>query len=234
MPWPTPPAAARARAGAKKASLQGMAGLALQNRLPNARILYVSATGATTPENLAYAARLGLWGGPRSALPHPRRLHGRRGDGRRGGDGADRARAEGHGPLHRPLAVVRRASNTRRCVIRSRTDDIAIWDAWADAYQLIHQNLRAALEAVGDHRGRQGQERPGRLGGDVGVRGRQAALLRPPAGRPEVPHPRRLDPAGPRRGPLRRRADRLDQRGGDGAPAGARSRRRSGTIWPST
>ena len=34
--------------GAKKASLQGMAGLALQNRLPNARILYVSATGATT------------------------------------------------------------------------------------------------------------------------------------------------------------------------------------------
>jgi hypothetical protein len=34
--------------GAKKPSQQGMAGLALQNRLPNARILYVSATGATT------------------------------------------------------------------------------------------------------------------------------------------------------------------------------------------
>ena len=43
-----------------------------------------------------------------SALPHPRRLHGRGRDRRRGGDGADRARAEGHGPLHRPLAVVRR------------------------------------------------------------------------------------------------------------------------------
>ncbi|WGM47197.1 hypothetical protein KOAAANKH_02072 [Brevundimonas sp. NIBR10] len=50
--------------GTKKASQQGMAGLALQNRLPDARILYVSATGATTAENLAYAARLGLWGGP--------------------------------------------------------------------------------------------------------------------------------------------------------------------------
>ena len=49
--------------GIAKASHQGMAGLALQNRLPNARILYVSATGATTPENLAYASRLGLWGG---------------------------------------------------------------------------------------------------------------------------------------------------------------------------
>ncbi len=55
--------------GAKKASEQGMAGLALQNRLPNARILYVSATGATTPQNLAYAARLGLWGGPEAPFP---------------------------------------------------------------------------------------------------------------------------------------------------------------------
>ncbi len=39
--------------GAKKPSLQGQAGLALQNRLPNARVVYVSATGATTPENLS-------------------------------------------------------------------------------------------------------------------------------------------------------------------------------------
>ena len=34
----------------------------LQNRLPNARIVYVSATGATEVRNLAYAERLGLWG----------------------------------------------------------------------------------------------------------------------------------------------------------------------------
>jgi protein-L-isoaspartate O-methyltransferase len=54
----------RGARGAKKASQQGMAGLALQNRLPGARVTYVSATGATTPENLAYAGRLGLWGGP--------------------------------------------------------------------------------------------------------------------------------------------------------------------------
>jgi hypothetical protein len=44
------------------ASQQGIAGLRLQNALPRARILYVSATGATTPANLGYAARLGLWG----------------------------------------------------------------------------------------------------------------------------------------------------------------------------
>ena len=51
------------------------------------------------------AGPLGRAGSP---LPHPRRLHGCGRDRRRGGDGADRARAEGHGPLHRPLAVVRR------------------------------------------------------------------------------------------------------------------------------
>jgi hypothetical protein len=36
--------------------------LRLQNALPHARVLYVSATGATTVSNLAYAVRLGLWG----------------------------------------------------------------------------------------------------------------------------------------------------------------------------
>lgn len=34
----------------------------LQRRLPNARVLYVSATGATECENLCYMERLGLWG----------------------------------------------------------------------------------------------------------------------------------------------------------------------------
>ena len=42
-------------------SQQGRAGLRLQNALPDARITYVSATGATTVPGLAYARRLGLW-----------------------------------------------------------------------------------------------------------------------------------------------------------------------------
>ena len=37
--------------------------LELQNRLPHARIVYASATGATEPRNMAYMTRLGLWGG---------------------------------------------------------------------------------------------------------------------------------------------------------------------------
>jgi hypothetical protein len=34
----------------------------LQEFLPRARVVYVSATGASTPEHLKYASRLGLWG----------------------------------------------------------------------------------------------------------------------------------------------------------------------------
>ncbi len=47
--------------GIKEASKQGLAGLELQRKLPQARVLYVSATGATVVDNLAYAERLGLW-----------------------------------------------------------------------------------------------------------------------------------------------------------------------------
>ena len=35
----------------------------LQHALPEARVVYISATGATMVQNLAYAQRLGLWGG---------------------------------------------------------------------------------------------------------------------------------------------------------------------------
>ncbi len=47
--------------GQAAGSLQGKAGICLQNGIPHARIVYVSATGATKVESLAYASRLGLW-----------------------------------------------------------------------------------------------------------------------------------------------------------------------------
>jgi hypothetical protein len=46
----------------KKPAEMALAGVKLQEALPNARIVYASATGATEVENLAYAQRLGLWG----------------------------------------------------------------------------------------------------------------------------------------------------------------------------
>ena len=36
--------------------------LQLQERLPNARIVYCSATGVSEPRNMAFMSRLGLWG----------------------------------------------------------------------------------------------------------------------------------------------------------------------------
>ena len=62
--------------GEVRPSQQGRAGLRLQNALPDARILYVSATGATTVPGLAYARRLGS--GPRArppSRPAPRSWH---------------------------------------------------------------------------------------------------------------------------------------------------------------
>lgn len=134
--------------GPKKASQQGLAGLALQNRLPDARVLYVSATGATEPANLAYAARLGLWGGPEA--PFTTR--------------ADFLEAAEAGGIAFMELVARELKAMGLYVARSLSfegveyaplehpltpDDVAIWDAWADAFQVIHANLDAAIRAVG-------------------------------------------------------------------------------------
>ncbi len=54
--------AVKGKRGTSKPSATALAGVELQKQLPNARIVYVSATGATEVMNLAYASRLGLWG----------------------------------------------------------------------------------------------------------------------------------------------------------------------------
>ncbi|CCE25800.1 strawberry notch-like NTP hydrolase domain-containing protein [Methylotuvimicrobium alcaliphilum] len=54
--------AVKGKRGVKKPSQQAIAGINLQKALPNARVTYVSATGATEISNLSYADRLGLWG----------------------------------------------------------------------------------------------------------------------------------------------------------------------------
>ena len=134
--------------GPKKASQQGMAGLALQNRLPGARILYVSATGATTPENLAYAARLGLWGGPEAPF-NTRDAFMEAVD--KGGVAVMELIARELKALGLYIARSLSFDGVEYEALRHplAAQDIEIWNAWADAYQLIHQNLRAALEAVG-------------------------------------------------------------------------------------
>lgn len=48
--------------GGTEVSAQAKAVVDLQEKLPKARVVYVSATGATKVSNLSYAVRLGLWG----------------------------------------------------------------------------------------------------------------------------------------------------------------------------
>ena len=58
--------------GVKQASARALAGVELQRLLPNARVVYSSATGATDPVNLAYADRLAMGRG--YAVPEGREL----------------------------------------------------------------------------------------------------------------------------------------------------------------
>ncbi|XP_065892542.1 protein strawberry notch homolog 1-like isoform X2 [Dysidea avara] len=48
--------------GATKPSKTGLTVLELQKKLPKARVVYCSATGASEPRNMAYMSRLGIWG----------------------------------------------------------------------------------------------------------------------------------------------------------------------------
>ncbi|KAG8316949.1 hypothetical protein J6590_037294 [Homalodisca vitripennis] len=48
--------------GSSKPTKTGLTVLELQNKLPKARVVYASATGASEPRNMAYMTRLGMWG----------------------------------------------------------------------------------------------------------------------------------------------------------------------------
>ena len=52
----------RGKRGTKKPSMKAVVGVELQSRLYNSRVVYASATGATEVANLSYCDHLGLWG----------------------------------------------------------------------------------------------------------------------------------------------------------------------------
>lgn len=54
--------AQKGKRGMQPPAASALAGIELQRRLPNARVVYASATGATEVRHLAFAERLGLWG----------------------------------------------------------------------------------------------------------------------------------------------------------------------------
>jgi len=129
------------------ASQQGRAGLRLQHKLPNARVVYVSATGATSVHNLAYAQRLGLWGG--EDFPFATR--------------AEFVEAIEAGGVAAMEVLARDLRSLGLYTARSLSYDgveyemlehalspeqRGIYDAYALAFGIIHRNLTAALEAA--------------------------------------------------------------------------------------
>ena len=148
-------AGTRSERGEVKPSLQGLAGLKLQNALPGARVLYVSATGATTVQNLAYAARLGLWGA--TDMPFATRAEFIEAM-EAGGVAALEVLARDMKALglYTARALSYEGVEVELLEHALTSEQIRIYDAYADAFQIIHRNLAAALEAT-NITGRQGQ-----------------------------------------------------------------------------
>ncbi len=140
-------AGSKGERGDTEASQQGRAGLRLQHKLPNARVVYVSATGATTVHNLAYAQRLGLWGG--EDFPFATR--------------AEFVEAIEAGGVAAMEVLARDLRSLGLYTARSLSYDgveyemlehaltpeqRGIYDAYAAAFAIIHNNLAAAMEAA--------------------------------------------------------------------------------------
>ena len=134
------------RFGTKDGSDQGIAGLRLQNLLPRARVLYVSATGASDVNNLAYATRLGLWGSGTAFADRKAFVESLR----RGGIAALEliARDLKMQGLYAARALSFAGVEYDILEHRLTADQIAVYDAYADAWAIIHANLRAALDAT--------------------------------------------------------------------------------------
>jgi predicted RNA methylase len=133
--------------GDQAPSQQGRAGLRLQHALPDARILYVSATGATTVENLAYAQRLGLWGG--ADFPFATRAEFVEAI-EAGGVAAMEVLARDLKALGLYSARSLSYEGIQYELVEHQltAEQVRIYDAYAGAFQVIHNNLTEALRAA--------------------------------------------------------------------------------------
>ena len=121
--------------GTKKGSQQGIAGVLLQNRLPAARVLYASATGASEVNNLAYAVRLGLWG-PETAFANREAFISSI---RQGGIAAMELVARDLKATGLYMARALSFAGVEYEILRHELteEQIAIYDTYADAWQIL-------------------------------------------------------------------------------------------------
>ena len=133
--------------GDTKPSQQGLAGLRLQYALPNARVVYVSATGATEVSGLAYATRLGLWGtGDFPFITRTEFIAEMEAGGVAAMEMISRdLKALG---LYTARSLSYAGIKYEPLSHNLTPEQIRIYDSFADAFKVIHHNIEAALEAV--------------------------------------------------------------------------------------
>lgn len=132
--------------GSARGSEQGLAGVRLQNALPRACVLYASATGATKPENLSYASRLGLWGPGTAFADRDLFLSSME----EGGVAALEivARDLKAMGLYTARALSFAGVEYEPLVHKLTSEQIAIYDAFADAWAIVHRHLESVLKAT--------------------------------------------------------------------------------------
>ncbi len=132
--------------GPKAGSQQGICGVLLQNHLPDARVLYASATGASDINNLAYAVRLGLWG-PETAFATREEFIASI---RLGGIAAMELVARDLKALGIYIARALSFAGVEYEVLRHSLTpaQIEIYDTYSKAWSVIHRNMEHALEAT--------------------------------------------------------------------------------------
>ncbi len=133
--------------GDKKASLQGISGLRLQKALPQARVVYLSATGATCLPNLGYLDRLGLWGGGNTPFKNREDFISSVAT---GGVAALEVVARDLKALGLYTARSLSYDGVEYEVLEHQLSEaqVDIYDRYAHAYQIIHANIEAAMEAT--------------------------------------------------------------------------------------
>ncbi len=141
-------AGGRGARGDIRPSAQGRAGLRLQNALPDARIAYVSATGATTVQGLAYAGRLGLWGATETPFESRTDFVSAM---EAGGVAAMEVVARDLKALglYQARALAYDGVEVDILVHELSQEQRRIYDAYAGAFKIIHANIEDALEATG-------------------------------------------------------------------------------------
>ena len=129
-------------------SQQGRAGLRLQHALPGARVLYVSATGATTVPGLAYAQRLGLWGAGETPFENRAEFVAAM---EAGGVAAMEVVARDLKALglYQARALAYEGVEVDILEHPLSPEQRRIYDAYADAFKVIHANIEDALQATG-------------------------------------------------------------------------------------